>query len=534
MVSRLTAAGRCAFVVIAALLLQGCICTSCTVESEYSPATPAPSPPGSPKEIVYVVPTGDQAQSFAAKGNIVPAALPAIPVAAVLGELNNMITQLSNLVGQVGGETRSAILGMQTSASQLLSEANQALGDKLDKTLADLDQKELRIAEDAQAIAQQMKIAVDQINAGALDTAERTLFEADILAWNTSYSLPCRDKPARLVYPAVRKMRIWREESSPASPADGLPGGAELLIPVRGNFLALGKPGVSVRIGASSTVHPAEIRGLNQNELTVVVPAAAVKELQAIKRPSRLFIAASLPVCKIKGEQTSVVAEIGVDVLPPLTYALATSVTPVGTMPSVGQKVFSFYERGSDSCNDRYRADRIYSVGPPAQVTDWKVSINNQNGNSYLIRSVGSGPYSVLVEAMIGGNGRDCFLGICNCKGRGWLGYNLSVNYRTQVETALKSEVFTSVKTQSSYVFDYPAVNFPAGFVKGRCNYNSRLVVHEGDTEHVLEASQTNPNVSGGPGNMVTLATRVDASSCQVTADVTLPANISLGGLNAS
>ncbi|QUT06450.1 hypothetical protein KFK14_02985 [Sphingobium phenoxybenzoativorans] len=516
---------------LALFALSGCTCTTCDLDSPYKPVPEAEKPAGLPKEDVYAVPRKEDGTTPGAeKLNV--AALPAIPVAAVLGELNNMVTQLSNMVGQVGGETRTAILNLQTSASQVLNEANYALGDKLQYTFDRLDKQERRIFEDTQALTAQIKSSADLVNAGLLDSAERSLYEADILAWNTSYSLPCRDKPARLVYPTTRKMRIWADAGAPSTEGDNGQGGRsrDLFLPVRGNFLAIGMPIVTVRVGGDGVSRPATVRGLNHNEFTVIPSEETVKELQAISRPTRLFITADLARCTVKkGEALTAQSEVQVEVLPPLTYAIATSITPIASVPSTGEKVFSFYEKGSDSCNDRYRADRIYSLGPPAEAIDWRVSVNNQNGNSYIIRTVGSGPYSVLVEAMIGGKGRDCFLGICNCRGRGWLGYDLYTGYRTRIDTPLPTVTHAPSVPQTSYSFDYKAANIPAEATIKSCTYNSRVIVSEGGQSYILEANEINRTVTGGPSGEFQLKTDTDDSTCKVTADVTIPSTAKLG-----
>lgn len=500
------------------LLLSGCIfdCKSCQIETGYAPPPATAAPAGLPVEEVDIPEPRPDTEPVRS------AAIPQIPTAVlVMQELNAMLTELSAMIDQAGGEVKSIIQQTQTTASQLLAEMDYTLGERAERTIDQLEGAEKRMVEDAQALTAQMKRSADLINAGLLESAKESLWESDILAYNALYSLPCRDKIPRLVYAKPRKMRIWADPGEPGGQEFADRGASqELAIPVRGNFLKIVNerpPVVTARVGTDGAPRPAAVGAINQNGFTVGLGDETVQELQSIRRPTRLYIDASMMKCLAEDDEYSEERSgVDVEVLPPLTYSVATSITPVVMVPSAGTKTMSFFERGSNKCNDNYRADRLWSVGPPATVTDWRISVTSANGGSHVIRTSRSGPYTVSVEARVRGAGRDCFAGFCNCKGRGWLGYTLAIDYETMVETPLRQMDFASTAVQPAYVFSYPLTEFPARHEKKACRYYSRIAINEGDQQTIVELTDTNPVVDTSYGP---ISSRV-SSECQVTIDM--------------
>jgi hypothetical protein len=77
------------------------------------------------------------------------------------------------------------------------------------------------------------------------------------------------------------------------------------------------------------------------------------------------------------------------------------------------------------NCKDSSERDhRICLPDPTKRVETFDVTVTSRNGNRSDIVSQGvdpSAPSCVVIRTAVSPHGEDCFLGICNCKGRGWI-----------------------------------------------------------------------------------------------------------------
>lgn len=448
--------------------------------------------------------------------------MPDPTVGLIMAELKEIIGQLSTLAETVSGETKSVIQQAQASSSQLLAEIDHTLGKRQDRLVSDLNEAERRMVNDAKLLIENSKRAAAQVQAGAFQNARETLYESDILAYNALHDIPCADKTPRLVYAKPSQFRVWKNTDLAVDPeaGSGKPGPRkEAYVAVRGNYLAYGTPTVTARVG-SGPARPAQIQSLNHNGFVAIVRPETMDELEAIQRPTPLEIHAAVPRCpSAKGDP--VTSGVNVTVLPPLTYDVATIIRPRGELPVFGARTFAYSQMGSDRCDDRKPIDETYSVGPPSQVTDWRIHVNSLGGNSQINRVDRAGPYSVRVQATLQGKGRRCFMGVCDCRGRGWVNYGLSVNYKDYKAGDLLASTLAREVSQSkfSYFFPYPH-QFPPDMQNLMCRYYTRVRISEGEQNAEVELTETVPTVNTPYGAINSVH---DRATCAVTVELPQP-----------
>jgi hypothetical protein len=176
-------------------------------------------------------------------------------VLAVKSALEDALSSFNTSISTADSEVRSTgdlnSLGVGVDAptsltedvQNVLSDLNSGLGGRLDSALDKLSTRQLQLVQDAQPLTKQLRaaaVAAPNRTDSALEIqsveselairrmgkeVRRTIYEADITAYNASYSLPCRDQIPRTFY--VTPNQIWV-------------GAGDDVVKVHGNFLDLG------------------------------------------------------------------------------------------------------------------------------------------------------------------------------------------------------------------------------------------------------------------------------------------------------
>ncbi|WP_412972958.1 hypothetical protein [Glaciecola sp. MF2-115] len=426
-----------------------------------------------------------------------------------MGQLNVMLGDLSAMIDQVGGQMRETIREVEKSSSQLIAELDATFGDRLDTVLRDLDAKELRAMEDALALVEQTQRSIEAIERGAAEVAITTLFEADILAYDSLKNLPCIKKTPRLVYATDTLFRVWNDDIPRLTSLKNKK--QTEIITLRGNFLNRETPKVSASILGSDTIFELEVvGGALPNQYSILLSDELIVKLSSTNNSvQNVAINSSIKNCEKDGEWTE--QTLLLTILPPIKYVLHASITPKFEEPRIGSRRFTFGETGSSKCNDNYPVGDTYSVGPSPTVLDWRLNITSQNCGSGVTSQVPSGAFGVKVSGKIRGCGRDCFLGVCNCKGRGWLAFNIDIRHKDYFPTSKPTNNFTTSVVQSSYEFSY-LNTIPSDNKNLFCDYSVRIKVNEGPNEEIFILTNELPNDGG-------FRSRVNASSCDVSVD---------------
>lgn len=423
----------------------------------------------------------------------------ALTVLAVKSALQESIQSLREALAQTTNDLQSLGNSLQANAQNVLLDVDRTLGSKLQYTFDRLDASELRLAEDAQALTRQVRQATQMVVAKAGDEARKTLVEADIAAYNTSYSLPCRDARPRVLasFPA----RLLAGRDSPK-------------LTVRGNFLRQGgEPEVTVNGTRARIVERLD------NALSVEIPQAVMQSavdderLISVKVARLEEIKRSLWAWGLLGchERTAVVdaVPIALSVLePPVRYALAgTTSLEYTAFREVAEPSQKFENTGSGQCDDNYRVDRQWCVTGPGTLAKANVRVESANCSSSFEGTTPSGDRCILASGKVAGCGavRGPFNAWLGCKGRGWLVYHVTLvrNEPYQVTSEPTAVSKQGRASELSFAFDMPAY---AGMTNPQPRYTLQVDKLKGKRfEESFTVSHANPNagpvtsrVSGG------------------------------------
>jgi hypothetical protein len=418
----------------------------------------------------------------------VPSWAQALTVLAAKSALEGAIAELRKALADTTNDLQSLGNSLQANAQNVVFDVDRTLGSKINLTFDRLDATELRLIEDVQTLTKQVQTATSQIVSKAGDEARKTIVEADIAAYNASYSLPCRSASPRVVASFPARLIARRSAA---------------VLQLKGNFLRQGNVSVTVndrparvveRLDTSLTVElPSEV--VNSVKDDEVVASAIVNGLERIERAPRLW---GLFGC---GESRYVVLEkpIGLSIIKPPYY-----LSMIGTLRydytatrDVVEPEQQFSRKGSDQCDDNSRADQQWCV-TAGTLANVQVRDVRANCNSGYEGTVPSGDRCVLARGKVAGCGanRGPFNTWLGCKGRGRLNYKIQLTRQEtfQASTQDSQVMRTGAPGTWSFAVDMPN---PAGLKSPLPRYNVSLNLMQGrNVISTFAITHANPNIS--------------------------------------
>ena len=218
-----------------------------------------------------------------------------LTVGIILGQINVLLDDLATSARDLTQEMRAIVGDVEGSTSQLISEIDDTLGNRLDDTLDQLNESERRLMTDAQSTIFALERSIQAIREGSDESIKTSLWEASIVAWDAEHSLPCIERVPRLVYATPSSFRIWPDYSKPGDPSYSDPEDRrKLIVKLRGNFLNFAPPLVAVD-GNSATV-----RDFNHNEIIVELPESVVERARESKFAQPVSLEVTVGQCKEK------------------------------------------------------------------------------------------------------------------------------------------------------------------------------------------------------------------------------------------
>ncbi len=371
-----------------------------------------------------------------------------LTILAIKSTLEGFIESFREAMYEGTEDIQSIGNSLQANAQNVLADIDRMLGHKLEYTVDKLEGAELRLVEDAQELTRTMKVATQKIIAKAGEEARTTIVDADILAYNTSYSLPCRDSKPRVVASFPPTLQVGQDIPK---------------LTLKGNFLRQGENlkvlvnGIEARIierldsAISVEISKSVVESADQNDVIVSVK---VDNLEEISRSLWLW---GVLGCH-ENTATASSSPIGLTVLePPFRYELSGSTHVEHTaFREVAEPVQPFANTGSSICDDSYRVDREWCISGPGTLIRADVSVTGESCHSAFEGTVPSGNRCVLARGKVGGCGaiRGPFKTWLGCKGRGWLNYNITLirkeSYQTQTLALSK---FQKMASQENFRF---------------------------------------------------------------------------------
>lgn len=161
-----------------------------------------------------------------------------LTIGAVRQGLNETLVGIQNATVTAGSEGRALGNSLQANVQNVIADIDSRFAKRLDYTLERLDGAERQFATDARDLIFRSRAAAKALVGTIGDESRRTIGEADIAAYNTSYSLPCRTQSPRVVY--------WM-------PTKAVAKGEEIVVSIHGNFLNFGSNAKILVDGKPST-----------------------------------------------------------------------------------------------------------------------------------------------------------------------------------------------------------------------------------------------------------------------------------------
>ena len=429
-----------------------------------------------------------------------------LTVGALIGLLNGAIDSLAEKLKNLTNDLISVGHQLQASAHAVVDHLMEQLGDKLERTEDLLQGLERQLFQDASKLVYQLNAAAEQLSSSTAERALITMYEADILAYNTTQNLPCQAKVGRLVY---------AKSLNPRQPLSLRLGFDANELIVLGNWLDLGeRPQVSLAgkrchypgdAGADPTQH-CMVKGYSAEQLVIGFPDRFIADPTNPQGES-VEVRATTQLCKPRALLRGKLSSNGersafIRVVPRKQYTVYTRIWATAKVRS--QAIWNwqqpFYYR-EENCDGYARHDRTYRLpnsvdyelaeNPFAQLT----ITSGPNCNSGVDGVRREGNSAVKVEAHVGGCGTSWLV---NCNGRGWLGYVLNMRYFTWPMTSLQPlEYFeANVTTPYQKQFDY-TVPLPSPVRYLSWHYYVRVVVTQGGQTQTVELSEDDELAEG-------------------------------------
>ncbi len=422
-----------------------------------------------------VVKMNESPEKMGLSAEAIPRAAGPITVGAIQIALNDILTDLDATLRNAIGEIKTIGAQLQANLQEVLTDFDDILGDKLEYTFDRLKETELRFVEDIQTVIKQAERFVKLATEGLQELAYITAAEADILAYNALYALPCRHHIPRLIYTAPRKLQLEKHKS-------------EYYFKLRGNFLNYGDP--KIKLEDKSI----DLLSLTANEISVRVPAERFNNVnteKAFKMACLLYKCESKSsrarVSQMKREQS-----LSVIVSPPVEYSINVKIAPKAKLPTLQKMTFPYYKK-DNNCKANYSIDKSWCLPSGWEVVEFRHEVTSSNCDSRINAVRGSGKRCVLVEAHLQGCGTTWLGG---CKGRGWLGYKLFVKGKKYAWGGLP--IYTKNypvenPDQRTFSFSYPH-QVPEDHKGVKWLYEVKLTIRIGDRIIPIILNETNPN----------------------------------------
>jgi hypothetical protein len=401
-----------------------------------------------------------------------------LTVGAISFMLKDILAEVDATLKNAGGEIKSIGAQLQGNLQNVIADFDDMPKDKLDYALDRLNETEKRFVEDVQGLIKQAERFIKQTTDRLYELAYITGAEADILAYNALYAIPCRNHIPRVIYTTPRKLQLEKHRS-------------EYYFKIRGNFLSYGKP--EIKLEGESL----ELLTRTVNEIEVRIPAGHFKDVNAEKA---FKITCLLYKCKARGgagisrmESEQFVSFI---VSPPIKYSINVKMAPKVKTPTKKKFTFPYYKK-DNNCKANYNVDRNWCLPSGWEVVDFRHVVTHSSCGSRINSVRNSGKRCVIVDAQLQGCGATLFG--CPDKRKGRLGYKLFVNGKKYNWNALpidRQDFKGDNPDQRTFSFTY-SHNIPADNDGVKWLYDVRLTIKKGDRAIPILLNETNPNYEG-------------------------------------
>jgi hypothetical protein len=372
---------------------------------------------------------------------------PSLTILSIKSLLESALQGLQRAIGTAGAEVRSSAEQMQANAQNVITDIDARFGKRLDQSVNAIHGIELQFIEDAVLMTEKINSATNDIVRNAGKEARHTIQDTDILAYNAVYSLPCRTKTARVLCQTPELIRVGVDPSE---------------VTLHGNFLDLGaSPSVAV------DGHNAELIARASTQMVIRVPDSVLSGISSARSISvqvrNLTSEWTMPLlCWLTSFDSTAKEPVSLAVMihPPLAITIDAKIG--GQYTRQATQAFSFHHEDSDGdCGANRPSDKTWCLPAGWRVTQMGIRRNSANCNSSIASPTASGDRCAFVGARVAGCGYDNLVVARNCKGRGWVDYDVTLNGESDDVAPIPERKFsdgspTGIKTSFLLQYDNP------------------------------------------------------------------------------
>lgn len=342
-----------------------------------------------------------------------------LTIGAIRQGLNEALVGIQNATVTAGSEGRALGNSLQANVQNVIADIDSRFAKRLNYTFKELDDAERQFATDARDLIFRSRAAAKALAGAIGEESRRTIGEADIAAYNTSYSLPCRTQVPRVVY--------W-------TPTKAVAKGEEIVVSIHGNYLNFGE-------SANIVLDEKPTKEVTRNDriISVKLPREVIQRITDTfsipivisglkKRTQEPRLLSWIFGCSEKMEAVQD-SSITVALVPRFNYRIESEVwaTYKEWSPEFIQQGDRFNRR-SDNCD--HDENVSFSACVPSEnmrVVKGTYSVNSKSGPSAFGPAVTSGSNCILFNGRLKGSGYEWILGVRNCRGSAWLDVNWEV-----------------------------------------------------------------------------------------------------------
>jgi hypothetical protein len=374
----------------------------------------------------------------------------ALTVLGVKDALVSTLQEFRQALNEATQDAKSVGNSLQANAQNVIRDIDVMLGKKLAYTFDRLDAQERRLADDAERLTALIRDSTEALTRKNYERARVLIADADILAYNTSYSLPCRTTRPRII--AISPNVLNSDDEAP-------------VVRIRGNFLMQGE-GLSIKVDGTA----AELQQRSDNEIAFLIPQIVMQKARNKQTAVTASVQGLIPIqrsislllgCRESRGRLDAIPSVGFLIDPATVFRVSGNLVTTHLVNSVVPDLEGRFERtGSDRCDDAFSVDQNFCLVGAGKFHH--VDIWNQNANcGSAIGPVNpSGDRCVFIGGQVRGCGanRGPFNTWVGCKGRGWVKYNYKLwrQDATRVETGRSQVEKSGIPGETSFSFVFP------------------------------------------------------------------------------
>lgn len=185
-----------------------------------------------------------------------------------------------------------------------------------------------------------------------------------------------------------------------------------------------------------------------------------------------------------------------------------------GTHMRAETRNFSFHHQDSDgNCDANRASDKTWCLPKGWRVADMGIKRISANCNSSIASPSAAGESCAFVGARVAGCGYDNLVLARNCKGRGFIEYELTLSGTREDTAPIPEKTFTAKSApdqrQTHFVFHYG--DAASSFAQPRWTYQASVKIQAGSkVPRTIVVTDTDPNKDGVVSRLEDGALRVD------------------------